>query len=272
MSVIINLETEARKKPKLQIRNSACPSHFICGVYHFSNPTQPFTSTQSQTTWKLNCPVTNKKSKNEISIHVVEIQSFFHPINSVPRFGLLLSLCSSMAAVAAAAGGVSIGVTNLQLHHLKQPTSPFLGKKLRFKHKSPYLWTVSVQNPRNVLVSALGGDLIHVVHNLFVGVGVGLPCTVMECGDIIYRSTLPKSNGLTLTIPGAILALGTLSYLWATPGVAPGFFDMFILAFVERIFRPTFRKVCQFLVSLFLQFSLMIYSWGQFWVVEVAER
>ncbi|XP_050946365.1 serine/threonine-protein kinase STN7, chloroplastic isoform X5 [Cucumis melo] len=147
-----------------------------------------------------------------------------------------------MAAVAAAAGGFSIGVTNLQLHHLKQPTSPFLGKKLRFKHKSPYLWTVSVQNPRNVLVSALGGDLIHVVHNLFVGVGVGLPCTVMECGDIIYRSTLPKSNGLTLTIPGAILALGTLSYLWATPGVAPGFFDMFILAFVERIFRPTFRK------------------------------
>ncbi|KGN51552.2 serine/threonine-protein kinase STN7, chloroplastic [Cucumis sativus] len=147
-----------------------------------------------------------------------------------------------MAAVAAAAGGVSIGVTNLQLHHLKQPNSPFLGKKLRFKHKPPHLWTVSVQNPRNVLVSALGADMIHMVHNLFVGVGVGLPCTVMECGDIIYRSTLPKSNGLTLTIPGAILALGTLSYLWATPGVAPGFFDMFILAFVERIFRPTFRK------------------------------
>jgi hypothetical protein len=28
-----------------------------------------------------------------------------------------------------------------------------------------------------------------------------------------------------------------------TPDVAPGFFDMFILAFVERLFRPTFRKV-----------------------------
>ncbi|RWW28683.1 hypothetical protein GW17_00006825 [Ensete ventricosum] len=80
------------------------------------------------------------------------------------------------------------------------------------------------------------------LHDLFVGVGVGLPCTVMECGDIIYRSTLPRSTGLTLTAPGVALALAAVSYLWATPGVAPGFFDMFVLAFVERIFRPTFRK------------------------------
>lgn len=63
---------------------------------------------------------------------------------------------------------------------------------------------------------------------------------------MIYRSTLPKPTGLTLTIPGFVLAFGALSYLWATPGVAPGFFDMFVLAFVERFFRPTFRKVCLF--------------------------
>lgn len=67
--------------------------------------------------------------------------------------------------------------------------------------------------------------------------------TVMACGDMIYRSTLPKSNELTITTPGVILALGTLSYLWVTPGVAPGFWDMFVIAFVERIFRPTYRKV-----------------------------
>ncbi|KAF9620086.1 hypothetical protein IFM89_010736 [Coptis chinensis] len=65
---------------------------------------------------------------------------------------------------------------------------------------------------------------------------------VMECGDIIYRSTLPRSNALTITALGVVLALGTLSYLWATPGVAPGFWDMFVLAFVERFFRPTSRK------------------------------
>ena len=97
--------------------------------------------------------------------------------------------------------------------------------------------------PTVKLNSNCRAQLIDTVHNLFVGVGVGLPCTVMECGDMIYRSTLPKSNGLTITAPGVALALTALSYLWATPGVAPGFFDMFVLAFVERLFRPTFRKV-----------------------------
>ncbi|KAF2311199.1 hypothetical protein GH714_020102 [Hevea brasiliensis] len=33
------------------------------------------------------------------------------------------------------------------------------------------------------------------------------------------------SNWLTVTAPGAALALAALSYIWATPGVAPGFFD-----------------------------------------------
>ncbi|CAL5096088.1 unnamed protein product [Urochloa decumbens] len=64
----------------------------------------------------------------------------------------------------------------------------------------------------------------------------------MQCGDVIYRSTLPQNDGLTITAPGVALALSAVSYLWATPGVAPGFFDMFVLAFAERLFRPTFRK------------------------------
>ncbi|XP_010415514.1 PREDICTED: serine/threonine-protein kinase STN7, chloroplastic [Camelina sativa] len=119
--------------------------------------------------------------------------------------------------------------------------SPFLGKKLK-----PYSLTSPVSSSNSKPTVKLSSDcraqLIDAVHNLFVGVGVGLPCTVMECGDMIYRSTLPKSNGLTITAPGVALALTALSYLWATPGVAPGFFDMFVLAFVERLFRPTFRK------------------------------
>jgi len=117
--------------------------------------------------------------------------------------------------------------------------SPFLGKKLKpFSLTSPILSF----KPTVKLNSSCRAQLIDTVHNLFIGVGVGLPCTVMECGDMIYRSTLPKSNGLTITAPGVALALTALSYLWATPGVAPGFFDMFVLAFVERLFRPTFRK------------------------------
>lgn len=149
-----------------------------------------------------------------------------------------------MAAVAAGGG---LGLSQIQLQTLKPnaQTSPFLGKKLMTKN--PFDWLhnrkrESGLNPKKSVVTALGGELISLANDLFVGVGVGLPCTVMECGDIIYRSTLPRSDGLTITAPGAILAFGALSYLWATPGVAPGFWDMFVLAFVERIFRPTYKK------------------------------
>ncbi|KAF9674135.1 hypothetical protein SADUNF_Sadunf10G0096100 [Salix dunnii] len=130
----------------------------------------------------------------------------------------------------------------IKLHstHKSKPSSPFIGKKLNLK---PCSRTTITSKPKTVaVVASSGGEFLDAAHNLFLGVGVGLPCTVMECGDIIYRSTLPKPSGLTLTVPGAALALGTLSYLWATPGVAPGFFDMFFLAFVERLFRPTFKK------------------------------
>ncbi|CAN6934308.1 unnamed protein product [Brassica oleracea] len=122
--------------------------------------------------------------------------------------------------------------------YIGTPT-PFLGKKLK-----PFSLnqTISTSKPTVSKLCRSHLNLIESVHNLFLGVGVGLPCTVMECGDMIYRSTLPKSNGLTITAPGVALALTALSYLWATPGVAPGFFDMFVLAFVERLFRPTFRK------------------------------
>ncbi|KAG2253666.1 hypothetical protein Bca52824_083802 [Brassica carinata] len=122
--------------------------------------------------------------------------------------------------------------------YIGTPT-PFLGKKLK-----PFSLnqTISTSKPTVNKLCRSHLNLIDAVHNLFLGVGVGLPCTVMECGDMIYRSTLPKSDGLTITAPGVALALTALSYLWATPGVAPGFFDMFVLAFVERLFRPTFRK------------------------------
>ncbi|GAV59682.1 Pkinase domain-containing protein [Cephalotus follicularis] len=140
-----------------------------------------------------------------------------------------------MANVASA--GANIALINTHTRKSKPP-SPFLGKKLKLKAFS----IPTIPNTKTLSVLASGGGLIDAARHLFVAVGVGLPCTVMECGDIIYRSTLPKSSGLTLTAPGAVLALGALSYLWATPGVAPGFFDMFVLAFVERLFRPTYGK------------------------------
>lgn len=143
-----------------------------------------------------------------------------------------------MAALAA----TGVGLGTVKLHFLNsKPPSQFLGKKIKVttlvheKH-------VSISRSKAHQISASGVQLVDVFHDVFLGVGVGLPCTVMACGDMIYRSTLPRSNELTITVPGVILALGTLSYLWATPGVAPGFWDMFVLAFVERFFRPTYRK------------------------------
>lgn len=125
-------------------------------------------------------------------------------------------------------------------------TSPFLSnvnlirwhnrRKLKFKPLS--------QPPRASISPDTVSDLLG---QMVLGVGVGLPCTVMECGDVIYRSTLPRNEGLTVTTQGAALLAAAAAYLWATPGVAPGFFDMFVLAFLERLFRPSFRKVsdCQ---------------------------
>ncbi|XP_059312050.1 serine/threonine-protein kinase STN7, chloroplastic isoform X2 [Lycium ferocissimum] len=124
----------------------------------------------------------------------------------------------------------AVGIGGVAVLH-----SSFLGSKLKPK---PLCLSIPLKkewkNSRIISFSF--------AHDVFLGVGVGLPCTVMECGDIIYRSTLPKSNEITVTIPGVILALGTLSYLWATPGVAPGFFDMFVLAFLERFWRSTYKK------------------------------
>lgn len=65
--------------------------------------------------------------------------------------------------------------------------------------------------------AGLGPELVEHLHGLVLGVGVGLPCTVMECGDVVYRSTLPR-QGWQITTPGVALTLLIVTYLWATPG------------------------------------------------------
>ncbi|KAJ4959895.1 hypothetical protein NE237_019805 [Protea cynaroides] len=144
-----------------------------------------------------------------------------------------------MATIAGVGAAVGLSWKSKTLTPILLST-PFVGKKLEIRISNSS--GCKITSKSKFLVVRAGAELVDFVNHLFVGVGVGLPCTVMECGDIIYRSTLPRSNELTITIPGAILALSAVSYLWATPGVAPGFYDMFVLAFVERLFRPTYRK------------------------------
>ncbi|XP_073003082.1 serine/threonine-protein kinase STN7, chloroplastic [Typha latifolia] len=137
----------------------------------------------------------------------------------------------------ATAGGLGLHLSTSFLSGHKNP------KLNAHRHQKPATAGGFRKKPATTTTKAAATELLaELGHHLFVGVGVGLPCTVMECGDIIYRSTLPRNDGLTVTAPGVALALAAVSYLWATPGVAPGFFDMFVLAFAERFFRPTFRK------------------------------
>ncbi|KNA04287.1 hypothetical protein SOVF_201050 [Spinacia oleracea] len=145
-----------------------------------------------------------------------------------------------MAAIASSRVGLGQICPSIKTLNPKKSHTQFLGKPLFFKPQ--FRSSSTFKSRKKCVVFASGFELFDPVRDLFLGVGVGLPCTVMECGDIIYRSTLPRSNELTLTVPGVVLALGAVSYLWATPGVAPGFWDMFVLAFLERISRPTFKK------------------------------
>ncbi|CAI5473058.1 unnamed protein product [Closterium sp. Yama58-4] len=81
----------------------------------------------------------------------------------------------------------------------------------------------------------------HDVNSLMtLAVGLGLPCNVMECGDAIYLSTLAHEHHLTAA--GAAILLQVGAYLWATPGVAAGYWDMFVLAKIDRFFRKTYKR------------------------------
>ncbi|CAI7794089.1 unnamed protein product [Closterium sp. NIES-53] len=62
----------------------------------------------------------------------------------------------------------------------------------------------------------------------------------MECGDAIYLSSLAHEHHLTAA--GAALLLQVGAYLWATPGVAAGYWDMFVLAKIDRFFRKTYKQ------------------------------
>jgi len=68
---------------------------------------------------------------------------------------------------------------------------------------------------------------------------VALPCSVQNCGDAVYRSTLDASlrgeDGITLSPLGASFILAALTYLVVpTPGVLQGWYDTFIKAAVQK--------------------------------------
>lgn len=118
--------------------------------------------------------------------------------------------------------------------------SPFLSGPLRHSPKLQN-WDRRVNSQRISIKCYSGVEFENLQYVL--AVGFGLPCTVMECGDVIYRSTLPPGDPFKLTVAGVTLAILAAAYLWATPGVAPGFWDMFVLGPLESILRPKLTKV-----------------------------
>jgi hypothetical protein len=124
-------------------------------------------------------------------------------------------------AMACTSGGL-LALTDVTVVRASQLTSrgKFTGRKLVVK------WPgaggqglgVGARTGRRASVGCRASfELVEHLHGLVLGVGVGLPCTVMECGDVVYRSTLPR-QGFQITMPGVALTVLIVTYLWATPG------------------------------------------------------
>ena len=75
-----------------------------------------------------------------------------------------------------------------------------------------------------------------------IATGVGLPCTVQNCGDVIYRSTLDpelrRELKPLLTTQGAIILSTLLAFFSITPGALPGYIEYYIV----QPFQDRMRK------------------------------
>ncbi|KAE8666091.1 hypothetical protein F3Y22_tig00112517pilonHSYRG00091 [Hibiscus syriacus] len=92
-------------------------------------------------------------------------------------------------------GGAAIGLINnpcssQKLIKLPSP-SPFLGKKFRIKLSSK----PNLSIPRTTGVLSLKAELIDAVRELFVGVGVGLPCTVRSAVTLFTEALCLSPTG-----------------------------------------------------------------------------
>ena len=78
-----------------------------------------------------------------------------------------------------------------------------------------------------------------------LGVGVGLPCTIQNCGDQNYREPLDpvlRQERGGLTTQGAALLLVSGLYLLSSPGVALGWLDTYFLGPIQQSQRKPLWK------------------------------
>ena len=100
---------------------------------------------------------------------------------------------------------------------------------------------------RRVVTSASVDVDVHEIHRSMnhisdIATGVGLPCTVQNCGDVIYRSTLDpelrRELKPLLTTQGAIILSTLLAFFSITPGALPGYIEYYIV----QPFQDRMRK------------------------------
>jgi hypothetical protein len=75
-------------------------------------------------------------------------------------------------------------------------------------------------------------DAHHALNHISdIATGVGLPCTVQNCGDMIYRSTLDPELRRELkplfTTQGAVILSTLLAFFSITPGALPGYVEYY---------------------------------------------
>jgi serine/threonine protein kinase len=92
-------------------------------------------------------------------------------------------------------------------------------------------------------LAGVHSSLQHVHHLLTLGYEpVVLPCHSMNCGDIVYRSSLDpvlRMEQRVLSPQGLLLIAGSLSYLFSKPGVLQGMIDTYVAAPLQRLRTPS---------------------------------
>lgn len=98
--------------------------------------------------------------------------------------------------------------------------------------------------PLDGMMESSSAVLEHVSHMMtLLYEPVVLPCSSMNCGDIVYRSTLDpvlRMEQRVLSPQGLLLLAATLSYLFSKPGVLQGMVDTYVSAPLQRFQTPAY--------------------------------
>ena len=120
----------------------------------------------------------------------------------------------------------------------------FIEKRRRFSS------SISVSTTTRMMIEGMENltntsDIHQQMSHIFdVATGVGLPCTVQNCGDMIYRSTLDPELRRELkplfTAQGAALLSTLFIFLSITPGALPGYVEYYVVQPIQDRMRKKY--------------------------------